>query len=175
MPHAEDPTQLDTESEVVADETNGNGGINGVNGFEDPRGMYLGTAELKTESTGGSKTLFAIENKGVDLLIDQLVVTGSQGGEDGRGYGYFGWKGENAYATEWVAPKIGVGAGSAYSRETVVYQFEPDTRPLWEFKDDLYVALAPDSSSGTDGYKMFAWVRAIRADADHGGMSSSRL
>lgn len=172
MPHAKDPTQLATDTDILYD-PNGNAVVNDWNKFEDPRGGYLGTAEIAFSNSGSSNdpASFKIENQGKDLLIDSVNVIASQGAETGRGYAFFGWDmGEGHRSQEWIAPKLGTSGENGRGRQTVTYQFPEGHRPLWEFKDELYVSLECNSGS-TDEYKQFAWVRAITAD----GHEDSRL
>lgn len=156
LPHPEEPNQLSLDYEIIDNTDNAvSDPIKEKHEFIDPRGAYVHTAEIRVEkdSSGQSRTLFKVENAGVDLRIVTHEIGASQGAEDGRAWAILGWSQENGVLTnEQFTPAMGVGAIAGRGRQTEVYTFPEDARPLFEFKDEFYVFIGADSDT-TDTFK----------------------
>lgn len=164
MPHPTEPNQIGFDYNELYNEISVANIVENQE-FIDPRGAYATTATFKAEGqTGDSRAAWSIENTGVDLRIVGVQMRISQGAESGRADWTIGWGYSNGYAQESIVNDYGVGAQGGRNRVGHSIWFPDDMRPLWEFKDDLYVNVSPDSdSTDTTKCSMFMFVKPDEA------------
>lgn len=174
MPHPSEPNQIAFETTEQYNSVNTTS-IREDHEFIDPRGEYAITPSYAIEGdSGASRATVEYENTGIDLRIVGLGMRASQGAETGRCAWNLGWSvSADGYVLDTVLDAVGVDAGGGRYRRGEVQWFPDDLRPLWEFKDSVYLQGSPDSGS-TDTYKATAYVYTMPAEMAGSG-SGSRL